>query len=67
MNGICHTRVVNEEIMNLVNDKIDRVIFLLLGDKYEKTFTVGELREKYGYPNISDSELSDAIINDLPD
>ena len=67
MNGICHTRAVNEEIMNLVNDKIDRVIFLLLGDKYEKTFTVGELREKYGYPNISDSKLSDAIINDLPD
>lgn len=67
MNGICHTRAINEEIMNLINDKIDRVIFLLLGDKYEKTFTVDELREKYGYPNMSDSELSDAIINDLPD
>lgn len=53
--------------MNLVNDKIDRVIFLLLGDKYEKTFTVDELRKNYGYPNISDGELSDAIINDLPD
>ena len=50
MNGICHTRAVNEEIMNLVNDKIDRVIFLLLGDKYEKTFTVDELRKNYGYP-----------------
>ena len=67
MNGICHSRAINEEIMNLINDKIDRVIFLLLGDKYEKTFTVDELREKYGYPNMSDSELSDAIINDLPD
>lgn len=67
MNGICHTRAINEEIMNLINDKIDRVIFLLLGDKYEKTFTVDELREKYGYSNMSDSELSDAIINDLPD
>lgn len=67
MNGICHTRAINEEIMNLVNDKVDRVIFLLLGDKYEKTFTVDELREKYGYPNMSDSELSDAIINDLSD
>ena len=67
MNGICHTRTVNEEIMNLVKDKIDRVIFLLLGDKYEKTFTVGELKEKYGYPAISDQELQQAIIDDLPD
>lgn len=67
MNGICHTRVVNKEIMNLVNDKIDRVIFLLLGDKYEKTFTVGELKEKYGYPAISDQELQQAIIDDMPD
>ena len=58
INGICHTRAVNEEIMNLVNDKIDRVIFLLLGDKYEKTFTVGELKEKHGYPDMTDEELS---------
>ena len=67
MNRICHTRTVNEEIMNLVKDKIDRVIFLLLGDKYEKTFTVGELKEKYGYPAISDQELQQAIIDDMPD
>ena len=67
MNGICHTRAVNEEIMNLVNDKIDRVIFLLLGDKYEKTFTVGELKEKHGYPDMTDEELFQAIMNDLPD
>ena len=67
MNGICHTRAVNEEIMNLVNDKIDRVIFLLLGDKYEKTFTVGELKEKHGYPDMTVEELLQAIMNDLPD
>ena len=67
MNGICHTRSINEEIMNLVNDKIDRVIFLLLGDKYEKTFTVGELKEKHGYPDMTDEELLQAIMNDLPD
>lgn len=67
MNGICHTRAVNEEIMNLVNDKIDKVIFLLLGDKYEKTFTVGELKEKHGYLDMTDEELFQAIMNDLPD
>lgn len=66
-NGVNHTRTVNKEIMNLVKAKVDRVIYLLLGDKYDKTFTVDVLREKYGYPNMSDSELSVAIINDLPD
>ena len=66
-NGVNHTRAVNKEIMNLVKAKVDRVIYMLLGDKYDKTFTVDELREKYGYPNISDSELCNAIINDLAD
>ena len=66
MNGICHTKTVNREIMNLVNDKVDRVIFLLMGDKYEKTFTVKELKEKYGYPKFTDNQLDQAIINDLP-
>lgn len=67
MNGICHTRLVNKEIMQLVNDKIDRVLLLLLGDKYDKTFTVEELREKYGYPNITDEELFQVIMYYLPD
>ena len=67
MNGICHTKTVNHEIMKLVNDKVDRVIFLLMGDKYEKTFTVKELKEKYGYPQYTDNQLDRAIINDLPD
>lgn len=67
MNGICHTKTVNHEIMKLVNDKVDRVIFLLMGDKYEKTFTVKELKEKYGYPKYTDNQLDRAIVNDLPD
>lgn len=67
MNGICHAKTVNREIMNLVNDKVDRVIFLLMGDKYDKTFTVKELKEKYGYPKFTDNQLDRAIINDLPD
>lgn len=53
--------------MQLVNDKIDRVLLLLLGDKYDKTFTVEELREKYGYPNITDEELFQVIMYYLPD
>ena len=65
MNGICHTKTVNREIMNLLKDKVDRVIFLLMGDKYEKTFTVKELKEKYGYPKFTDNQLDQAIINDL--
>ena len=49
------------------NVKVDRLIFLLLGDKYDKTFTVSELKEKYGYPSLSDQELQQVIFDDMPD
>lgn len=47
--------------------KVDKILFLLLGDKYDKSFTMSELKEKYGYPDISKQELRQAIINDLYD
>lgn len=53
--------------MQLVKEKVDRLIFLLLGDKYDKTFTVSELKEKYGYPSLSDQELQQVIFDDMPD
>lgn len=65
--GFTHAHNVNKEIMHLVKDKVDRVIFLLLGDKYDKTFTVSELKEMHGYPAISDQELQKAIFDDMPD
>jgi hypothetical protein len=35
---------------------VDRMLILLMGDDYDKTFTEEELYE-YGYPKISDEEL----------
>lgn len=65
--GIAHARSVNREIMQLLKEKIDGLIFLLLGDRYDKTFTVSELKSKYGYPHISDQELQQAILDDMID
>ena len=65
--GMTYAQNVNKEIMQLVKEKVDRLIFLLLGDKYDKTFTVSELKEKYGYPSLSDQELQQVIFDDMPD
>lgn len=37
---------------------IDRMLILLMGDNYDKTFMVEELYQ-YGYPTVSDKELHD--------
>lgn len=53
--------------MDMVEAKIDRVLYLLLGDKYEAKFTLAELRNRYGYPVISDAALHEMIIDEMPD
>ena len=42
MLGGNYSKKINAEIMELVKEKIDRVIFLLLGDRYDKIFTISE-------------------------
>lgn len=42
MLGCNYSKKINAEIMELVKEKIDRVIFLLLGDRYDKIFTISE-------------------------
>lgn len=39
-----------------VNDVIDRMLILLMGDDFDKTFTEKELL-KNGYPDVTDDEL----------
>jgi hypothetical protein len=51
----------------MMAEKVDRVIYLLLGDKYDNYFTLSELRKKYGYPAVTDRELRDMIIDEMPD
>ena len=67
MNGVIHARNLNKEIMDMVADKVDRVLLLLLGDKYDAKVSLKDLQRKYGYPSVSDEELREMIIDEMPD
>ncbi len=67
MNGVIHAQKLNKQIIEMMAEKVDRVIYLLLGDKYDNYFTLSELRKKYGYPAVTDRELRDMIIDEMPD
>ena len=55
--SICElTRDLNREYLWPLCQIVDRLLILLMGDDYDKTFTEEELY-KYGYPKISDEEL----------
>ena len=55
--SICElTRDLNREYLWPLCQIVDRLLILLMGDDYDKTFTEEELYE-YGYPKISDEEL----------
>lgn len=50
------TKGLNHEYLRPLCNIVDRLLILLMGDDYDKTFTEEELYE-YGYPKISDKEL----------
>lgn len=47
------------------NDKVDKMIVLLLGSKFEGTISEKDLIEKYNYPMTTDSELLDWEIDNF--
>ena len=49
-------KLYDEKIEN-VNETLDKLLLLLLGDDFNKTFTEKELLEDYDYPNVTDEEL----------
>ena len=65
--GIKHSENVNKEILSLVADKVDRVICLLLGDKYDEPVSLSDLISLYGYPSISAQKIRQMIIEDMAD
>ena len=67
MNGAIHAKNLNKEIMAMVAEKVDRVLFLLLGDKYDQQVSLVKLKKNYGYPQISDEQLREMIIDEMPD
>ena len=67
MNGAIHVSNLNKEITAMVTDKVDRVLFLLLGDKYDEKVSLADLTKNYGYPSVTDEELREMIIDEMPD
>ena len=50
------TRFLFQKQIRPVCDVIDRMLILLMGDDYDKSFTEKELFQ-YGYPDVTDEEL----------
>lgn len=47
-----------------VSDTIDRMLILLMGDDFDKSFTEEELLP-FGYPDVTDEELENMILDDF--
>lgn len=67
MNRVIHVNNLNKEIMAMVADKVDRVLLLLLGDKYDEKVSLADLTKNYDYPSVTDEELREMIIDEMPD
>ena len=46
-----------DNVLENINETLDKLLLLLLGDGFDKTFTEKELLEDYDYPNVTDEEL----------
>lgn len=60
--GIKATNNLYQAHIKAASDVLDRMLVLLMGDDYDKTFTEAELLP-YGYPDVTDRELEDMILD----
>ncbi len=56
------TSNLNKTQIKAVSDVIDRMLVLLMGDDYDKSFSEEELLP-FGYPDVTDKELEDMIFD----
>lgn len=56
------TTNLNRTQLKTISDIIDRMLVLLIGDDYDKSFTEAGLLA-YGYPDVTDRELEDMILD----
>ena len=56
------TNILYQKHIKFMSDIIDRMLVLLMGDDYDETFTEEELLP-YGYPDVTDRELQDMILD----
>lgn len=62
--GVSYARKVNDVVNQLISEKVLRVLLLLLGDKYDRTFTKKELCEKYHFPTDSEESIHEMIMEE---
>ena len=60
--GIKATDRIYQKHIKAASDVLDRMLVLLMGDDYDKSFTEAELLP-FGYPDVTDGELEDMIID----
>lgn len=58
------TSSLYQKHIKAVSDAIDRMLVLLMGDDYDKTFTEEELLP-FGYPDVTDYELQEMIYDNF--
>lgn len=56
------TNNLNQLHIKVVSDVIDRMLVLLMGDDYDKSFSEEDLLP-FGYPDVTDKELEDMIFD----
>ena len=60
--GIKATDNLYQAHIKAASDVLDRMLVLLMGDDYDKSFTEAELLP-FGYPDVTDRELEDMILD----
>lgn len=60
--GIKTTDNLYQAHIKAASDVLDRMLVLLMGDDYDKSFTEAELLP-FGYPDVTDRELEDMILD----
>ena len=60
--GIKTTDNLYQAHIKAASDVLDRMLVLLMGDDYDKSFTEAELLP-FGYPDVTDKELEDMILD----
>ena len=56
------TNILNRTQLKTISDIIDRMLVLLMGDDYDRSFSEEKLLP-FGYPNVTDEELEDIILD----
>ena len=60
--GVKATNNMYQTHIKAASDVLDRMLVILMGDDYDKSFTEAELLP-FGYPDVTDKELEDMILD----